>query len=766
MNDLTPINFDYASIEDPLLAQELRNRADEVRALDRGIVHNVITIGRHLLAAKARLEHGQFTGWLQAEFGLSHSTANNYMAVAERFGQNPNAVGNLPLRTVYALAPSSVPDAAVEEAATIAAAGLPVTPGQARDIRDDVAAAAEADPDPAPDDPTLADRILAVFATGHYTKSSSLIARLTGIDEFDLAHELAALVEDGKLRSIGDSGKLFALVEPQQAPGPEPVTPSSRHSGPAYQRILAAFAAGAESKTVGMIAHLTGLNDMTQPLNRRAIKDLVDDGYLLPELNTPEGTMYRITIKTPRKMDASIIDDERELYELARRIIDWLNLQSEPRSVLNMVDCTPPGAKLATIVNAVEHLLALGRIERVGSSLYRIIPIEESLARHHEEMNSLGDPFKRAMAASDEVMARAKAAAATSEPAPANAPEEPAESVPPTRTQVLDEVRALSGVDATDDQIIDAFHQAFDKEQAASVRTSEPTVNTASESAEPAAAESPDESKEFDEEIKHHSRTMTNAQYEMLKAIYQGDTPKRDAPSRTALINRGLIRNFSMGEQWEFDKVEVTDKGRAVVEYTMKPTMAPFPPAESPDDQPGEATPDAPALTNVGLSVLVMKAADALRQHGQGMYYNELKHFVPGVNGEVNQALAHGVKVGVLLKNDANYYTLPEFAARAQVDPDPITSARDQITWLLASVKTAEDACRNLMKFTAQGSWNDIDSVTLKDARAAVRRAQGAVEKAAMHLSNLYAPLTSANEVALKREQAPAPAEREIAEVH
>lgn len=723
---ITTTTFDYSSILDPLLAQELQNRADDIRGLDRGIVHNVIAIGRHLVAAKDRLPHGQFTDWLQSEFGLSHSTANNYMAVAERFGQNPNAVGNLPLRTVYALAPASVPDAAVEEAAALAAGGITVTPSQARDIRDDVAAITLADPAPSadqPDQPSLADRIMATFINGSHVKSTGLLARLTGVDELDLAHELTALVDAGKLRRIGDSGKLFALVLPEQSQ-------RDRHSGPPYERILAAFADGCDTKTTGMIAHLTGLNTLDQ--HQVALDTLVADGLLLRE----SGQMYRMTDKTPRVRDLSITEAERELNDLASRIADWLDQQTEPRSVLNMVDCVPSHVALSTIVNAVDHLLARGKIERVGPKLYRIVLLESLATLPEVSASPVG------------ALPAACGAVAPSDDAPADPEPSPAEA---KAQQLADEMLAYLRANPPQ-RFMDIFtHVGKNTRQSDMGATIDALI---------AAGQIEKVTGEYGEQ-----------RYRALPvAVETAPEPGESSGAAQFFAGYGIDPDEAEPTEPEPEQPITTTRppwtGPNTVYgndyYARKDAEQSAATEPITDDQPGEAVSAPLALTNVALALMVANAAEALRKHGEGMYYHEIKHFVGGENGEANQALVHGVKVGVLVKDPTrNYYTLPEFAERAQADPDPITdSARAQITWLLESVKTAENACRNLMKFTAQGSWNDIDAATLKDARAAVRRAQGTVEKAALHLSNLYAPLTSANQVAMQREQP------EAAEVH
>ena len=53
---------------------------------------------------KEVLPHGDFGEWLTTEFGWKERTAQSYMRVAGSFGENPQRVLDLPLRSVYTLA--------------------------------------------------------------------------------------------------------------------------------------------------------------------------------------------------------------------------------------------------------------------------------------------------------------------------------------------------------------------------------------------------------------------------------------------------------------------------------------------------------------------------------------------------------------------------------------------------------------------------------------------------------------------------------------
>ena len=103
-----PAAFDYKLLAEPI-ATELQSRAARIRGLVKSTTAGLIEIGRDLLAAKDRLDHGQFTDWVFAECRFSVRTARNYMALA-KFAEGKTAtVALLPPATAYRLAAKSAP---------------------------------------------------------------------------------------------------------------------------------------------------------------------------------------------------------------------------------------------------------------------------------------------------------------------------------------------------------------------------------------------------------------------------------------------------------------------------------------------------------------------------------------------------------------------------------------------------------------------------------------------------------------------------------
>jgi hypothetical protein len=91
-----------------------------------------------LLAIKAKLDHGQFGKWLNAEFDMSERTAQNLMSLAEYANDKPATVANLPTTAVYKLAAPSTPTSVQEEIEQRVIKGERLS---SREIEDQIAAA-------------------------------------------------------------------------------------------------------------------------------------------------------------------------------------------------------------------------------------------------------------------------------------------------------------------------------------------------------------------------------------------------------------------------------------------------------------------------------------------------------------------------------------------------------------------------------------------------------------------------------------------------
>lgn len=116
--------FDYAGVPTADVT-EIRAAAERIKIRMKRTAEDIIEIGRDLIAVKAKLQHGQFLPWIEAEFEMSEAQAQRFMAVAKKFGnQIPQFAGFQP-SVLYSLA--SAPTEVVAQIETRVAAGQHVT---------------------------------------------------------------------------------------------------------------------------------------------------------------------------------------------------------------------------------------------------------------------------------------------------------------------------------------------------------------------------------------------------------------------------------------------------------------------------------------------------------------------------------------------------------------------------------------------------------------------------------------------------------------
>lgn len=123
--------FDYSQLdaETRIVVQQ---RTEEIKVLVRRSAQDIIDIGNKLIDVKARLGHGNFGGWLDAEFGWKKSTASSFMNVAEKF-QNLE-ISRFGASALYLLAAPSTPEPARIEAIERSQAGEVITHKTAQGI--------------------------------------------------------------------------------------------------------------------------------------------------------------------------------------------------------------------------------------------------------------------------------------------------------------------------------------------------------------------------------------------------------------------------------------------------------------------------------------------------------------------------------------------------------------------------------------------------------------------------------------------------------
>ena len=101
-----PSRFDYSTL-DATIAETVRATVRRIKTRMRDAF---IEVGRDLLKVKAMLDHGTFGRWLDAEFEMTHRTAQNYMNAAGLVDGKGEIVSHLPPAVLYRLAAPSIPE--------------------------------------------------------------------------------------------------------------------------------------------------------------------------------------------------------------------------------------------------------------------------------------------------------------------------------------------------------------------------------------------------------------------------------------------------------------------------------------------------------------------------------------------------------------------------------------------------------------------------------------------------------------------------------
>jgi FtsZ-binding cell division protein ZapB len=130
--DITPT---AAETIDPK-QQRLAVLAEDTRTRMKRSALDIYHIGANLLEAQELLPHGEFLGWIKAEFGMSKSSAYRFIDVGRAFQDKLPILGSLEIAAsaLYLLASPETPDDARNEALELAAAGETISPKKARKI--------------------------------------------------------------------------------------------------------------------------------------------------------------------------------------------------------------------------------------------------------------------------------------------------------------------------------------------------------------------------------------------------------------------------------------------------------------------------------------------------------------------------------------------------------------------------------------------------------------------------------------------------------
>jgi len=190
--------FDYGSIDDPVARKEAVDAAERIHKNMRKSLEAYVEVGFDLIKVKESIGYGNFTRWIEAEFGMTYRTATNYINVASRFGK-PEIISCLsavpPTALIHlAAAPDGVQEEILEAAAS----------GQRIKVKDVNAAIAKAKA-------TVQD-------TEERTEERKLEAALKAIGE-DIRREARAVADERAAAAFALIGEVVQVIGDIEAAG-------------------------------------------------------------------------------------------------------------------------------------------------------------------------------------------------------------------------------------------------------------------------------------------------------------------------------------------------------------------------------------------------------------------------------------------------------------------------------------------------------------------------------------------------------------------
>lgn len=89
------LRYNYETITDEGVREQTRFAAADIIIRRRTAAIDLIEIGKRLMEIRDALGQAQYRDWLDTEFGYSDVTANDFINIAKRFGDDPNALVNV-----------------------------------------------------------------------------------------------------------------------------------------------------------------------------------------------------------------------------------------------------------------------------------------------------------------------------------------------------------------------------------------------------------------------------------------------------------------------------------------------------------------------------------------------------------------------------------------------------------------------------------------------------------------------------------------------
>lgn len=125
------LRYDYAALG--AAGESIRRHVLAFKAAEKRMAENTIAAGQELIAIRETIPHKHWLPLLADELGIGERAAQVMMQTARRFGAKAQTYADLTPSVLALLAPSSVPDAAID-AALAANAASPITVTAAKAI--------------------------------------------------------------------------------------------------------------------------------------------------------------------------------------------------------------------------------------------------------------------------------------------------------------------------------------------------------------------------------------------------------------------------------------------------------------------------------------------------------------------------------------------------------------------------------------------------------------------------------------------------------
>jgi hypothetical protein len=163
-------------------AKSVREITATIRKLRQRTCADIIEIGRLLAEAKKLLGHSSWLHWLETQFAWSRQTADNFIAVHKRFGNNVATVpivGTLDPTALYALAQQSTPPQAVTAVVKLIKAGNPPSATDVKKIIREIKCPPCDDPPPVPSEPEgLSPSVREAALAGQFRDAVAVLVKL------------------------------------------------------------------------------------------------------------------------------------------------------------------------------------------------------------------------------------------------------------------------------------------------------------------------------------------------------------------------------------------------------------------------------------------------------------------------------------------------------------------------------------------------------------------------------------------------------------